>query len=112
MRRIDPMSDAIDPKREQISDNFVLPRSNGELIFASPWEARAFGMAVALNDEGVYAWRELSASLAAAERVGLESTYYERWLQTLENLALAHGLITESELEAKITDLAHDDHHH
>lgn len=106
------MSDARDRKREQMSENFALPRSNGELIFASPWEARAFGMAVALNDEGVYAWRELSAGLAAAERAGSESTYYERWLQALESLALAHGLVTESELEAKMTDLTHDDHHH
>ena len=106
------MSDAKDRKYEQMSENFALPRSNGELIFASPWEARAFGIAVALNEGGVYAWRELRSGLAAAERAGPESTYYERWLQALESLALAHGLVTESELDAKMTDLAHDDHHH
>ena len=106
------MSDAKDRKYEQMSENFALPRSNGELIFGSPWEARAFGIAVALNEGGVYAWRELSSGLAAAERAGPESTYYERWLQALESLALAHGLVTESELDAKMTDLAHDDHHH
>ena len=30
-----------------------LPRSNGELIFDAPWEGRAFGLAVALNDDRV-----------------------------------------------------------
>ena len=29
------------------------PRSNGELVFAEPWESRAFGMAVTLADAGV-----------------------------------------------------------
>ena len=106
------MSDSGDRKGEQISEDFALPRSNGELIFASPWEARAFGMAVALNEGGVYTWREFSEGLAAAERTGWEYTYYQRWLRALELLVLGQGLITQSELEAKMTDLAHDDHHH
>ena len=25
------------------------PRDNGELVFAAPWESRAFGLALALN---------------------------------------------------------------
>ena len=34
----------------------ALPRSNGELIFNEPWEARAFGMAVAMESQGTYQW--------------------------------------------------------
>ena len=33
------------------------PRSNGELVFAEPWESRAFGMAVTLYEAGVLTGR-------------------------------------------------------
>ncbi|GED84200.1 hypothetical protein TNCT6_12850 [Streptomyces sp. 6-11-2] len=33
-------------------------RSNGELVFAEPWESRAFGMAVTLYEAGVFGWTE------------------------------------------------------
>ena len=32
----------------------ALPRENGELVFQAPWEARAFGLAVALNEKDLY----------------------------------------------------------
>lgn len=110
------MSDSNDHKVANMPEELALPRTNGELVFATPWEARAFGIAVALNEGGTYDWRAFSEGLAAqvsaAEREGIDSTYYERWLEALEQLALAQGLITTAELNAKITDLADDHHHH
>ena len=45
------------------------PRSNGELVFAEPWESRAFGLALALHDGGAFEWedfrQELIATIAA-----------------------------------------------
>ena len=41
------------------------PRSNGELVFAEPWESRAFGMAVTLYEAGVFAWPQFQAALIA-----------------------------------------------
>ncbi len=41
----------------------ALPRKNGELVFDALWEGRVFGMAVALNDQGVYPWREFRDAL-------------------------------------------------
>jgi len=32
------------------------PSRNGELVFQAPWEGRAFGMAVALHDAGLFTW--------------------------------------------------------
>jgi nitrile hydratase accessory protein len=88
------------------------------LVFVAPWEARAFGLAVALNDGGRYAWRDfsqgLAAEIAAAERDGVHSSYYERWLATLEKLAIAKGLVTPAELDRRTTEYAsgaRDDHH-
>ena len=49
----------------------ALPRKNGELVFEAPWQARAFGMAIALAQQGRYAWddfrRQFIASIAQAE---------------------------------------------
>jgi nitrile hydratase accessory protein len=95
----------------------ALPRQNGELVFAEPWEARAFGIAVALNEAGVYPWRafsqELAAEIAAAEQHGRPTSYYERWLATLARLAIAQGLVTPEELAARTAEYAsgaHDEH--
>lgn len=96
------------------------PRQNGELVFATPWEARAFGLAVALQEGGAYEWREFSAALSAeisrAERAGDSSTYYERWLLGLENLLIANGVVTTAEISVRMrhhaTHLDHADHDH
>ena len=93
----------------------ALPRQNGELVFATPWEARAFGLAVALQESGVYEWREFSAALAAeiarVEQAGNTSTYYECWLSSLEKLLLANGFVTPSEISHRVAShAAHDDH--
>jgi nitrile hydratase accessory protein len=96
----------------------AVPRHNGELLFAAPWEARAFGIAVTLHDGGLYAWRDfsqgLAAEIAAAERQGTSAPYYERWLTTLEKLAMAKGIITPAELQQRLAEYAagrHDEHH-
>jgi nitrile hydratase accessory protein len=101
----------------QMHEHLALPRQNGELLFAAPWEARAFGLAVALNESGVYAWREFSQSLAAettsAEQNGVPSSYYERWLEALEHLVITKGVVTHQELDLRTREYAsgvHDGH--
>src|SRR5215468_5136910 len=109
---------APDSRITTMDKQVALPRKNGELVFESPWEARAFGLAVALNERGLYPWRDFSQGLAAetatAERDGTASSYYERWLAALEKLVIARGLLTREELDACVADQAfieeHDDH--
>ncbi|MCC7263474.1 MAG: nitrile hydratase accessory protein [Candidatus Latescibacteria bacterium] len=98
-------------------DDLDLPRQNGELLFTAPWEARAFGLAVALSQQGVYAWKEFSQALAAhtatAQEQGEAEAYYERWLESLEHLAREKGLIQPEEVAARMAQLAaQDDHPH
>ena len=111
------MTRTIDQHISNMDEQVALPRNNGELVFEAPWEARAFGQAVALNEKDAYAWNDFSQGLAqeiaAAEAVDDPSTYYERWLATLEELVIAKGLITRAELEAMALEQAlHDDHDH
>jgi len=97
----------------------ALPRENGELVFQAPWEARAFGLAVALNEQESYEWREFSAELAAtiavAEQNNDPSSYYAGWIASLEELVIARGLISREQLDARTAECAagiHDDHDH
>ena len=92
----------------QIADmqgELALPRSNGELVFAAPWEGRAFGIAVALNESGAYEWGEfqgrLAEEIASAPRDENASLYYERWLASLERLLLDQGMVTREDLDAR-----------
>ena len=92
----------------------ALPRRNGELVFDEPWEGRAFGLAVALNENGVYDWPDFSERLveetASDEQQGRYGLYYQRWVRALERLALDHSLITPTELNARTEALGTDTH--
>src|SRR6202008_3565899 len=76
-----------------------LPRDEGGPVFAEPWQAQAFALAVKLSEQGYFTWKEWSAALAdelksAAARGEPDdgSHYYEHWLAALERLATARGL--------------------
>jgi nitrile hydratase len=76
-----------------------------EKVFHAPWEGRVLAMSRALGglqewniDIGRY-WIELLAPDAY-----LASSYYERWLARLENLLVAHDLVTKTELVAGHAD--------
>ena len=74
----------------------ALPRENGELVFQAPWEARAFGLAVALNEKALYEWHEfsteLAATIAAAEQNNDPSSYYARWGRFSRRIGRYKGL--------------------
>jgi nitrile hydratase accessory protein len=88
----------------------ALPRSNGELVFEAPWEGRAFGIAVTLNEQGLYPWRDfrdgLVHEIGSAEASGEAGSYYERWLATLEKLILERGIVTAEELAERTEEYA------
>lgn len=112
------MDRSLDRRILNIEEPIGLPRKNGEQVFEMPWEARAFGIAVALNEGGEYDWRDFSAGLAAAisaaEQEDASSGYYERWLAALEKLAVARGLVSQEEVDARdveYTSGVRVDHH-
>ena len=115
------MTQKTDKKIVTMDAQIALPRENGELVFQAPWEARAFGLAVALNEKNLYQWREFSSQLASeiatAEQNNDPSSYYARWVASLEELVIAQGLISREQLDARTAEYAsgihdHHDHHH
>ena len=81
----------------------AIPRRNGEPVFNEPWESRAFGIAVALCERGLYTWDEfrdqLIAEITAADARRSQSSYYERLLAALENLLIIKGTCPATEIE-------------
>jgi len=82
----------------------AIPRDAEGPVFRAPWEAQAFGMAVALHARGHFAWKEfvryLTEEIAAAGARGESddgSRYYEYWLTALERLVADRGLVPTAE---------------
>jgi nitrile hydratase accessory protein len=82
-----------------------LPRDDGGPVFAEPWQAQAFAMAVRLSAQGHFTWSEWAATLAdelkcAADRGEPDdgSHYFEHWLAALERLVTAKALLNPDEM--------------
>ena len=91
------------PNSAEGSENLAalprLPRDEGGPVFAEPWQAQAFALAVKLSQQGHFTWKEWATALAdelkAAAGGGEHddgSHYYEHWLAALERLVVAKGL--------------------
>lgn len=83
----------------------LLPADENGPVFAEPWQAQAFAMAVHLHARGAFEWTEwaeaLSAAIRRAQAAGdadLGDTYYLHWLDALEQLVRDKGLATEGAL--------------
>jgi nitrile hydratase accessory protein len=77
-------------------------------VFAEPWQAQAFAMAVSLSEAGYFSRREWADALAAEVKAAADrgeaddgSTYYEYWLAALEKLVASKGLTDTESLAAR-----------
>jgi len=82
-----------------------LPRDEDGPVFAEPWQAQVFALAVRLSAEGHFTWKEwaaaLASELAAAQEMGEAddgSEYYQHWLAALEKLSISKGLANVASL--------------
>ena len=85
-----------------------LPEDENEPVFAEPWQAQAFALAVTLSGQGHFTWKEWAGELADTLRAAAErgepddgSRYYEHWLATLERLVIARGLADDATLAGR-----------
>jgi nitrile hydratase accessory protein len=84
---------------EEHSSFAGLPRDEDGPVFAEPWQAQAFAIAVKLSEKGYFTWKEWAAALADELKAASDrgepddgSRYYEYWLTTLERLVASKGL--------------------
>ena len=84
------------------------PIPQPESVFAEPWQAQAFALAVKLSQCGHFTWKEFAATLAAELKAAADrgepddgSRYYDHWLAALERLVTAKGLSDPEALRAR-----------
>ena len=86
------------------------PRSNGELVFDAPWQARVFGLAAAVAETACGGDRELFRHrLIAAVANDPDRPYWESWASALEDLVTATGVLPPGAVEARLTGRKPDD---
>ncbi len=78
----------------------ALPRDNGELVFEEPWQGRALGMGVVALQRSGASWEDFREHLVAAIAARAPqhgetaaTAYYSAWLDALERLLDARGLL-------------------
>ncbi|HEY7300762.1 MAG TPA: nitrile hydratase accessory protein [Xanthobacteraceae bacterium] len=107
-----PVAPSNQPDPIRVTDRFSalprLPRDTGGPVFAEPWQAQAFALAVKLSEEGHFTWKEWASALgdelrAAADRGEPDdgSHYYQHWLAALERVVTAKGLVDRSMLQTR-----------
>ena len=85
-----------------------LPSDEEGPVFAEPWQAQAFALAVKLSEHGHFTWKEWAAALAAELKAAADrgepddgSHYYEHWVAALESLVAQKGLADQDSLLAR-----------
>ena len=94
-----------------------LPADHKGPVFAEPWHAQAFAMAVSLHAAGVFSWTDwaetLSQKIASDPENSAEPAlntdtnptdwnerYYQHWLAALEHLLTARGVADQDQITA------------
>lgn len=82
-----------------------IPRDTEGPVFREPWEAQAFALTLSLFQQGLFTWKEWTATLVAeinrAQEAGdpdTGETYYHHWLAALEHIVAAKGITDDATL--------------
>jgi nitrile hydratase accessory protein len=92
------------------------PRDNGEIVFAAPWERRAFGLTIALCRSRACDWEGFRARLIARIAEDEARPYWRSWAAALEDVldtpaALARAQVDLRERELAARPPGHDHQH-
>ena len=98
----------INDAAERFAASPLLPRDAGGPVFAEPWQAQAFAMAVQLSAAGHFTWTEWTTALGAQLHTAAArgepddgSRYFEHWLAALEQLVTEKQLTDLTALRAR-----------
>ncbi|MEM7218180.1 MAG: nitrile hydratase accessory protein [Pseudomonadota bacterium] len=102
------------------------PQANGEAMFEAPWQGRLFGMAVALNEAGLFEWADFQARLihhigvwdrahsnpTPAGTAAAPYAYYEHFGAALNDLVTRTTPLTAAEFDARVREYRARPHGH
>ena len=99
---------------ERLKDLPPLPQDEEGPVFAEPWQAQAFALAVKLSEAGHFTWKEWAEALAnelnEAEQRGEPDDgthYYNHWVAALERIVTEKGLTEFPTLEKRKDEWEH-----
>ena len=94
--------------------NDILPTDEDDVVFDAPWQARAFGLVVALCDQGERDWETFQRRLV--ERLDgvdpdemdtdIQDVHYREWLAALEALLFEEGVCTPAEIDRRQSEFS------
>lgn len=96
------------PIRLDVDSPAAPPRSNGELVFAEPWEGRAFGLALAASQAGAFDWEDFRQALIARIAAEPEAPYYACWFDALQQVLAIEGEVRERAARLAARPAGHD----
>lgn len=93
----------VDPKLRNALPSLIC--DGDEPVFNEPWEARAFAMAVTLNEAGQFTWSEwaevFGAQIAENTSNGDELSYYQVWMNSLEAIMLKNQIVANDDINKR-----------
>jgi nitrile hydratase accessory protein len=100
-----PVSELVSSEVRSMQGAEALPRSNGEIVFAAPWQGRVFGLAVALVRARGWDWDEFRKRLIAAIAAEPGRPYFESWTAALETLIVEQRLADTAEVASRAAEV-------
>src|ERR1700675_2340238 len=84
-------------------------------VFAEPWQARAFALALALSERGLFSLRDFQAALIEritsfekSQCIAGTADYYTRWIEALQDLLAQKDMLPSDRLSLLERDVAED----
>jgi nitrile hydratase accessory protein len=96
------MTELVRSEVQQMEGAAALPRENGELVFAAPWQGRVLAMALAVMEHRGLDWDDFRLRLISAIDADPERAYYESWTVALTDLVVDLGVLTGDEIDARV----------
>ena len=124
MNEVAPLEvrERLDRLVDQLPYNEEIPRRSGDVAFDHAWEIRAFAIATAMHDDGAFDWPEFQGELIRSIQTWESDndtttgwSYYDRWMEALERLLRAKGMLDTAELDirtAEVLSTPANTHHH
>jgi nitrile hydratase accessory protein len=108
------MNDDLDHRYPEFPADMKIPLgSDGDPVFAEPWEARAFALVVSAHDQGRFEWQDFQRLLVTeirhSEAHCEPRSYYLNWAMAAEKLFESLGSLQRSDVDQRVTDLRPDD---
>ena len=101
-------------RNSELPPDMVIPLgSDGDPVFAEPWEARVFALVVSAHEQGRFEWKDfqqlLVAEISHSEKHSEQRPYYLNWAIAAEKLFESLGSLQRSDVDQRVTDLRPDD---